>query len=124
MPTAYPWPMTQQQIPDPHAVATDNKNVPTFALFTPPPEQTPSLTSLTPNTAVHGAPTVITIKGARFEPGSKVVTGNFGIESTGRYIDPTTMTFTPWSGSVAGAITVQVMNVNGAVSNSLTLTLT
>ncbi len=121
---ALPFPMMQQQVPDPHAVATDVNNVFTGPVFAPPPEQTPVLTSLTPNTAVHGAVTTIVCKGSNFTPQSVIVTGNFGVESSGRYVDPTTMTFVPWTGSQAGVVSVFVQNVNGARSASLNLTLT
>lgn len=119
-----PFPMMQYQVPDPHAVVTDINNKPTGSVFAPPASQSPVLTSLTPNTAVHGALTTVVCKGTGFTPQSVVITGNYGAESSARYVDPTTMTFVPWSGSAAGPITVNVRNVNGALSAPQTLTLT
>lgn len=125
MPTPAPPPfMMKPQVPDPHAVATDNKNVSTVPVFRPDAAQCPVVTSLTPNTAVHNVATLITVKGSGFEKGSAIVTGNAGDATSATYVDPTTMYFVTRPDSQVGVAAVYVRNVNGIRSEDANLTFT
>lgn len=79
----------------------------------------PTITSLTPNTAPVGSPTLgVVITGTGFTAWSKVRSGNYPISS--KYISPTQLQIyeKPWA-SVAGTVTIVVTdhNVDSNASN-------
>jgi hypothetical protein len=117
--------MSDPQVPDPHAVATDDASVSTLPVFDPPPEHVPVLTSLTPNTALAGSqPLGVTVVGENFEPTSVVVAGGEYTWET-QYVDAQTLIVTVHPElSVAGTISVFVRNVNAYESGALDFTFT
>jgi len=91
------------------------------------PPATPVLTTLSPNTAVHGSPAfTMTITGTGFTPGSVV---NFGTvnESRVTFISATTLTVVIYPSYIPSAGTIQVKVTPGggaAPSNQLPFTVT
>src|SRR5215831_6830914 len=87
----------------------------------------PTITSLSPNTAVHGAqPLVVTIAGTGFTQWSSIVTGGTGSQSdaTLKYISPTSMSFViDLRSAVAGTIGVVVWD-HGVATAATNFTVT
>jgi hypothetical protein len=85
----------------------------------------PSLSSLSPNTAVHGAASVaLTVNGNYFLPGAKI---NFGATVyTAVFVSQTQLTATIAAADLvsAGTKNVTVSNPDGRVTTALTFTLT
>jgi hypothetical protein len=85
----------------------------------------PTVTSLSPNTAVHGvASLALTVNGSKFQPGAKI---NFGATVyTATFVSQTRLTATIAAADLttAGSKTVTVTGPFGKVSNPLTFTIT
>jgi len=85
----------------------------------------PSLTSLAPNTVVHGSGNLaVTINGKYFLPGAKL---KFGASNyTLAYVSPTQLTVTILAADLttAGSKQVTVTDQNNRSSNALTFTIT
>lgn len=72
------------------------------------PPASPTLTSLSPNTAVHGAPAfLMTLTGTGFTPGSSVLFGTV-TESRVTFVSATTLTVTIYPSYIPSAGTIQV----------------
>lgn len=86
------------------------------------PPAAPVVTSLSPNTAVHGAqPVSVIITGTGFTRGSRVISGG-GVgspwDASAQYLSPTQLSFViDPRGAIAGAITVAVED-HGVLSNT------
>jgi hypothetical protein len=85
----------------------------------------PTLGSLSPNTAVHGAASLaLTVNGNYFLPGAKI---NFGASVyTAVFVSQTQLTATIAAADLAtaGTVNVTVTNPDGRVTAALTFTLT
>lgn len=91
------------------------------------PPATPTLSSLNPNTAVHGgAAFTMTLTGTGFTPGSSVVFGTL-VESRVTFVSATSLTVVIYPASIAnaGTIAVKVRPGGGAAdSGSVNFTVT
>jgi len=89
------------------------------------PGDPPTLSSLSPNTAVHGAASVaLTVNGMLFQPGAKI---NFGATLYSPvFVNSTQLTVTIAAADVAtaGSKNVTVTSPSGQVSNALVFTIT
>lgn len=84
------------------------------------PPAAPTLASISPNTAVHGAaPFLITCTGTGFAPGAIVL---FGVapETRVTVVSPTSLTVTCYPGYIpaAGTVNVSVKNGGGAAASA------
>jgi len=85
----------------------------------------PSLSTLTPNTAVHGAGnTSVTIAGTGFVSGATLSFGNSLYQTTFGSATSLTVTILAADLAVAGSKSAVVTNPDGQSSNSLTFTIT
>jgi hypothetical protein len=84
------------------------------------PPATPTLTSLAPNTVVHGGATfLLTLTGTGFTPGSSVVFGTV-VEPRVTFVNATTLTCVIYSSyfPTAGTIVVKVRPGGGAADSA------
>ena len=92
--------------------------------FTAPTNPVPTITSITPNTAVVGSTPTVTVTGTGFTAASVVNVDGASIPST--FVSATQLTGTVPAGAPAGVYSVTVVNPTpgGGTSNAVTFTVT